>query len=155
MEVRGDFQPSVRRALGEIDKNWETYPGLIVCGSHDPKDAESIIGEIRTNREKGLPFLGLCYGQQLAVVEWARNVLGIADATSEEWGTGTFVVKKREEPKIGLRECESWWSFYEAKTPENLPESYFVAPFHPEYQSWKSRPHPLLVNFLTYAQKHK
>ncbi len=152
MKILGDFQVSVRRALTEIDPNWESYPGLIVCGSHTPKDPESIIEKIKENREANLPYLGICYGEQLAAIEYARNELGVKDATSEEWGKGTFVVNKRSELKVGLREGESWWSYFQAQA-YYYPKNYFVAPYHPEYQSWKGHPHPLLVNFLKYASK--
>jgi len=152
MEILGDFQVSVRRALSEIDRNWEKYPGLVICGSHSPKDPEHIIEEIAVARKKNLPILGICYGQQLLTIQEAQN-RGISDATSEEWGKGTFVVKRRQEPKIGLRDGESWWSYYEADNYW-FPSNVFLAPYHPEYNSFKGRPHPLLVNFLKYARKH-
>jgi len=50
-------------------------------------------------REKKVPFLGLCFGFQLAVIEYARGVLGFADAASEEFGSGTFVVALLPEQK--------------------------------------------------------
>lgn len=110
---------------------------------------------IREARETGRPFLGICAGYQLAAVEYARNVHGIADATSEEYGNeGTFVVVRRPEIKVGLHDGETWWSNYEVR-PDlalNFPENFFVVPFHPEYQSSKDKPHPLLVAFLDYAK---
>lgn len=151
MIILGDFQVSVRRALTEIDPKWESYPGLIICGSHTPKDTEQIL-DLVSVLPSGMPFLGICYGQQLAAISYARNVLGIKDATSEEWGAGTLVVKKRPELKVGLHEGESWWSYYEAKTPLDFPPNYFVSAAHPEYQSWKGHPHPLLLSFLNYAK---
>ena len=39
--------------------------------------------------------------------------MGIKNATSEEFGQGVFVVKKRPELKVGLHDGESWWSNYE------------------------------------------
>lgn len=153
MIILGHYQPSVRRALTEIDPKWESYPGIIICGSHGPYDqVEEYIGMVKEAREKKLPFYGECFGYQLACIDWARNA-GISDATSEEWGkSGSFVVKKRKEPKIGLREGESWWSYYEAMD-FSAPANFFVAPYHASYQSWKGHPHPLLVNFLKYAKK--
>ena len=44
---------------------------------------------IRFARENGVPFLGICLGMQLAVIEYARNVAGITDATSTEFNRST------------------------------------------------------------------
>lgn len=159
MLVLNDFNTSVQRALSEIDSNWRTYDGLIVCGTHTPVNVESMIDEIRIAREQKKPFLGICFGYQLAAIEYARNVLGISDATSEELGIpGTFVVKKRNEKKVGLHNGESWWSNYDVTDRIKMEwkigeyKNFFVTPFHPEYQSSKIKPHPILVNFLKYAK---
>lgn len=155
MLILSDFQTSVRKALTEIDPKWESYPGLIICGTHDPKvnEVENLINEIKAVREQNLPFLGICYGHQLAAIEYARNVLGIKDATSEEFGIpGTFVVKKLPKINVGLKDGESNWNHYEV-TPEILHEwqkgrKFFSCQFHPEYQSSIDKPHWLLVEFL-------
>ncbi len=71
---------------GDLDlEELETYDGIIVPGAFGEGGAEGVIEAIRYSRENGIPFLGLCYGLQLAVVEYARNVANIADATSEEF----------------------------------------------------------------------
>jgi CTP synthase (UTP-ammonia lyase) len=156
MRVLSDFDTSVRRSLTEIDKNWEKYPGLIICGTHSPKNVEAQIVEIQKAREAKLPFLGVCHGHQLAAIEYARHVLGIPDACSEEWGDGTFIVVKLQELKVGLYGGESYWNRFEVKDGFNeiwrKPESFFTAQYHPEYQSSKERPHPLLLEFLKYAK---
>jgi CTP synthase len=46
---------------------------------------EGKIIAIKYARENQMPFFGICLGMQCAVVEWARNVMGITNATSEEW----------------------------------------------------------------------
>src|SRR3989339_1800464 len=97
MEIIGDFNTSVKKALDETDNNWENYDGLVVCGTHSPHDTETIIDRIREARGNNIPFYGECFGHQLACIEWARNVMGIKNATSEEFGQGVFVVKKRPE----------------------------------------------------------
>jgi len=161
MEILGDFQTSVRKALSEIDPRWESRDGLIICGSHSPTlsdDAvEPILEKIKEAREQGRAVLGICWGYQLCAIEYARNVLGIQDATSEEWGNGTFVVKKRSEPLVGLREGQSYWSYYEVE-PEieaqwKKPANWVTVPHHPEYQSSYWNPHPLLVSFLGLCKK--
>jgi len=154
--VLNDFDTSVRRALTEIDPRWEDYEGLIICGTHSPEkaDIEHQINEIRKAREDGTPFLGICFGHQLCAVEQARHVRGIPNASSEEWGHrgDTFVVKKLPSLKVGLHNGESYWNNYEPTIKWQNPAHFFTAQVHPEYQSSKKKPHPLLVNFLTYAR---
>ncbi len=158
MVVLGDFQTSVRKALDEIDPNWEKYEGLVICGTHQPRSEEIdyLIHKIRKAREDNTPYLGICYGMQLGAVEYARNVLKIEDATSEEFGEGTFVVKKRKEGlNVGLKNGESYWNNYEVDLPDwKIPANFFISQFHPEYQSSKEKPHPLLKNFIEYAKEH-
>ncbi len=67
---------------GEIDLRG--FDGIVVPGGFGERGVEGIITAIRFAREKNVPFLGLCYGLQLAVVEYARNVLGWRDAHSTE-----------------------------------------------------------------------
>jgi CTP synthase len=63
-----------------------SFDGVIVPGAFGDGGAEGVIEAIRYARENNVPFLGLCYGLQLAVVEYARNVAGIKKASSEEFG---------------------------------------------------------------------
>jgi CTP synthase len=58
--------------------------GIIVPGGFGLRGAEGKIHCIRYAREKGIPYLGLCYGFQLAVIEFARRVCGLARANSTE-----------------------------------------------------------------------
>ena len=148
MTIVGEFQTSMRRALDEIDPHWESYEGLIACGSHNVDDAERIINLIRIARETDTPFLGICFGHQLAVIEYARNVLGIKDATSEEIGEGTHVVKKLPNLNIGLKDGESYWNNFEVVIDWKKPDNFKTYQFHPEYNSSIFKPHPALVEFL-------
>lgn len=155
MEVLSDFTTSVKKAFDEIDPNWESYKGLIICGTHAPKmdEVEFLLNKIKEARENKTPFLGICYGHQLCAIEYARNVLGIKDAVSEEWGIeGTKVVKKRGELKVGWHEGESYWNNYEVDIEVKNPEWFITTQSHPEYQSSIDKPHPLLVKFLSYAK---
>ncbi|MHA2612059.1 MAG: CTP synthase [bacterium JZ-2024 1] len=63
--------------------------GIIVPGGFDRRGVEGKIRTIEHCRERGLPFLGLCLGLQLAVVEFARNVCGLSDAHSTEFDPDT------------------------------------------------------------------
>ena len=58
--------------------------GIIVPGGFGKRGAEGKISGIRYSREQGVPFLGLCYGFQMAAIEYARNVCGIPDADTTE-----------------------------------------------------------------------
>ena len=60
------------------------YHGIIVPGGFGARGVEGKINAIRFCRENNVPYLGLCYGMQLAVVEFARNVCGMKDAHTTE-----------------------------------------------------------------------
>lgn len=63
---------------GELD-------GMIVPGGFGSRGIEGKLKAITYAREKNIPYLGICLGLQLAVVEFARNVCGVTDATSTEF----------------------------------------------------------------------
>ena len=67
-------------------KDLQTINGILVPGAFGEDGAEGKIAMIQYAREKKIPYLGICFGMQMAVVEYARNVLKIADATSGEFG---------------------------------------------------------------------
>lgn len=148
MQILNHFNTSVEKALSEIFPKWRDLNGLIICGTHTPHNPEILIDEIKKARENKTPFLGICFGHQLAYIEYCRET-GIKDATSEEWGEGTFMVKKRNELKVGLHDGESWWSNFEC-VDDNFPkpEHFITVPYHPEYNSSIDKPHPILVKFL-------
>lgn len=157
MNLLNDFNTSVEKALTEIDPNWKKYEGLIICGTHTPKEWDMQIDFIRIARERDIPFLGICFGHQLAAIEYVRNVLKIKNATSEEFGQGTFVVYKLPQLKVGLHDGESYWNNFEVM-PDILArwekkENFITCQYHPEYQSSKYDPHPLLVKFLKLCKK--
>jgi CTP synthase len=60
------------------------YDGILVPGGFGNRGIEGKIAAIRYAREHGVPYFGLCYGMQLAVVEFARHKAGIAHATTRE-----------------------------------------------------------------------
>ena len=60
------------------------YKGIIVPGGFGERGIEGIIMAIHYAREHNIPYLGLCYGMQLACVEFARNVVGLKEANSME-----------------------------------------------------------------------
>ncbi len=75
--LEGD--PSVvERELGDVD-------AILVPGGFGGRGSEGKIRAIQFARERGIPFFGICLGLQMAVVEFARNVCGIAGANSTEF----------------------------------------------------------------------
>jgi len=67
--------------LKELNK----YDGIIVPGGFGNRGVEGKIKAIEYCRKNKIPFFGLCLGLQLSVIEYARNVVGIKDATSREF----------------------------------------------------------------------
>ncbi|HSQ41311.1 MAG TPA: CTP synthase (glutamine hydrolyzing), partial [Fibrobacteraceae bacterium] len=70
---------------GQGPAQWlEGADAVIVPGGFGSRGIEGKITLIQYVREQGIPFLGICYGMQLAVVEYARNVRGMAGANTTE-----------------------------------------------------------------------
>jgi CTP synthase len=61
------------------------YDGILVPGGFGERGIEGKIQAIRYARERGVPFFGICLGMQCAVIEFARNVCGLAGAHSTEF----------------------------------------------------------------------
>ncbi len=69
-------------------KYLENVDGILVAGGFGSRGVEGKIASIKYARENKVPFLGICLGMQLAMIEFARNVIGIEDANSVEFDTG-------------------------------------------------------------------
>jgi len=74
-----DFETG-KAKVSELKK----YDGIIVPGGFGESGIEGKIKTIKFCRENKIPYFGLCYGMQLMVVEYARNVLGLSDAHTTE-----------------------------------------------------------------------
>ena len=72
-----------------IDEYLHDLHGILVPGGFGSRGIEGKILAIEYARTKNIPFLGLCLGMQLAITEFARNVLGYADAASIEFAPDT------------------------------------------------------------------
>jgi CTP synthase len=72
------------------------YNGILVPGGFGSRGIEGKIKVIEYCRKNKIPYFGLCYGMQLAVIEYARNVLGLSDANSTE------VDRKTKNPVIDI-----------------------------------------------------
>lgn len=90
-------EKNVAATLSEVD-------GILVPGGFGTRGVEGKISAIRYAREKQVPFFGICFGMQLAAIEFARNVCGIQDATSREFHSetkrnGNFVIDSMAEQR--------------------------------------------------------
>ena len=72
----------------ECKKLLKDVQGLVVPGGFGVRGIEGKLNAIRYARENNLPFLGICLGMQCAVIEYARNVVGLKDANSKEFDEG-------------------------------------------------------------------
>lgn len=71
----------------------ENVHGILVPGGFGERGAEGKIKAAQFARERNIPYFGICFGLQMAVIEAARNLAGIKDASSTEFGeTGEHVV---------------------------------------------------------------
>ena len=61
------------------------FDGILVPGGFGSRGSEGIINSIKYSREKNIPFLGICFGFQLSLIEFARNQCAIVDASSQEF----------------------------------------------------------------------
>ena len=68
-----------------IDTVLENIDGIIVPGGFGNRGIEGMILAAKYARENNIPYLGICLGMQIAVIEYARNVLGLKDAHSGEF----------------------------------------------------------------------
>lgn len=88
-------------AGGDVAARLEPLHAILVPGAFGNRGAEGKIAAIRFARERQVPFFGICFGMQMACVEGARNLAGIANASSTEFGP-------TEEPVVGI--IEEWMS---------------------------------------------
>jgi CTP synthase len=87
-------QQNVTEKLAGLD-------GLLVAPGFGLRGIEGKIVAVQYAREKGLPFFGICLGMQMAVIEYARNILGLKDAHSTEMDANSThqVINMMEEQK--------------------------------------------------------
>ena len=87
----------------EVDKVAEklkNLDGILVAPGFGERGIEGKIEAVRYAREHKIPFLGICLGMQMAVIEYSRNVLGLSDANSTEMNAET------SNPVINLMESQ-------------------------------------------------
>ena len=70
----------------EINNKLKDVSGVLIPGGFGKRGTEGKIAAINFARKNKIPFLGICFGMQMAVIEFARNKLNIKNATSSEFG---------------------------------------------------------------------
>ena len=70
----------------DIKKQLNNVSGILIPGGFGKRGTEGKIAAIKYARKNKIPFLGICFGMQMAVIEFARNKLYIKNATSSEFG---------------------------------------------------------------------
>ncbi len=144
----GGFVNNAKVKIGFIDsetitnKNAEKilkeYNGILVPGGFGNRGIEGKITAIKYARENNIPFLGICLGMQMAVVEFARNILGLTDANSAEFNDTTKnpvihimenqkgITKKGGTMRLGSYPCtiKKGSLAYELYNKENIEERH-------------------------------
>ena len=72
-----------------VKEKLSKYDGIVVPGGFGNRGIDGMIETIKYAREEKVPFLGICLGMQMTVVEYARDVLGLKDANSAEFSNDT------------------------------------------------------------------
>ena len=212
VKVNVRFIHSEHLNMGNIEKKLAGLNGILVAPGFGERGIEGKIKAVRYTRENDIPFLGICLGMQMAVIEYSRTILGLKKANSTEMNKATTVpvISLMEEQKsitdkggtmrLGAWDCELKKGtlvskIYNGATgiserhrhryefnndyKDQLAEAGMVASginkktglveiieipdhpwfvgvqYHPEYKSTVANPHPLFVNFIKAALKHK
>jgi len=116
-----DGKIKVEGALKDVD-------GVIVPGGFGKRGVEGKIAAIKYARENNIPYLGLCYGMQLAVVEFARNICGLSGANTTEIDSKTKypVIDIIPEQKDRLEKSELGGTMRLGSYPAKLKKSSVV-----------------------------
>ena len=121
-----------------VEKILKEYNGILVPGGFGNRGIEGKITAIKYARENNIPFLGICLGMQMAVVEFARNILGLTDANSAEFNDTTKnpvihimenqkgITKKGGTMRLGSYPCtiKKGSLAYELYNKENIEERH-------------------------------
>ena len=85
IKINLDWTPSEMIEECGAERNLGKTQGIVVPGGFDRRGTEGMIRAAQYARERGIPYLGLCLGLQMMIIEFARNVAGIEDADSTEF----------------------------------------------------------------------
>ena len=113
--IHGGIRHRVRVRLDWVDSQVFEAPdavarlegvhGILVPGGFGERGTPGMIAAVRFARERRVPFFGICFGMQMAVIECARNMAGLEDASSSEFGP-VRDAGGRAIDGMGARECD-------------------------------------------------
>ncbi len=86
VRVRLDWVDSQMFEAPDAVERLEDVHGILVPGGFGERGTEGKIAAVRFARERSIPFFGICFGMQMAVIECARNLAGLSEASSTEFG---------------------------------------------------------------------
>lgn len=89
VNVKIDWIDSETITDDNVEEILKDDTGILVPGGFGQRGIEGKIAAIKYAREKKIPFLGICLGMQLSIIEFARNVIGLKDAGSIEFNSDT------------------------------------------------------------------
>jgi CTP synthase len=95
VKVRLDWMDSQTFEQPDAVERLDGVHGILVPGGFGERGTEGKIEAVRFARERGVPFFGICFGMQMAVIEASRHLAGLPGASSTEFGPC-------EEPVVGL-----------------------------------------------------
>ena len=98
-----DFESSIN--LPAKLKELKKYDGIVVPGGFGTRGVEGKLAVVEYARKNKIPYFGLCYGMQMMVIEYARNVLGLKDANTREVNPSSknIVIDVMESQKDNLK----------------------------------------------------
>ena len=83
---------SEKLKVSEIKKKLKNISGILIPGGFGKRGTDGKIEAIKYARINKIPFLGICYGMQMAIIEFARNQLNLKNATSSEFNNKGLVI---------------------------------------------------------------
>jgi CTP synthase len=93
VDLTTEWVDSTKINKKNVSKILKNYSAILIPGGFGVRGTEGKIEAITYARKYKVPFFGICFGMQMAIIESARNILGIKKATSSEFGNGgTHVV---------------------------------------------------------------
>ncbi len=85
VDIEFNWVDSEQLSIDNVEKKLREADGILAPGGFGERGIEGKVEAIRLAREKKIPFFGICLGMQCAVIEYARNILGLKDANSSEF----------------------------------------------------------------------